>query len=111
MSNGHFLDRPPYIGYWYAYQWPIVHLLGHWKQLVPCGKCEAEARKREAQHQRDYKLDLQRQANERAYAQRLAELDEEIAHERRVQKEHADQLDGECVLRQRRKDLADARAS
>jgi len=82
-----------------------------WKQSVPCGKCEAEARKREAQRQRDHKLDLQRQANERAYAQKLIELDEEIAHERRVQKEHADQLDRERVLQQRRKDLADARAA
>ena len=82
-----------------------------WKQSVPCGKCEAEARKREAQRLRDHRLDLQRQANERAYAQRLAELDEEIAHERRVQKEHADQLNRERVLQQRRKDLADARAA
>jgi len=82
-----------------------------WKQSVPCGKCEAEARKREAQRQRDHKLDLQRQANERAYAQKLIEFDEEIAHERRVQKEHADQLDRERVIQQRKKDLADARAA
>lgn len=82
-----------------------------WQQSVPCGKCQAEAQKREAQRQRDHKLDLKRQANERAYAERLAELDEEIAHERCVQKEHADQLDRERVLQQRRKDLADARAA
>ena len=82
-----------------------------WKQSVPCGKCEAESRKREAQRQRDHKLDLRRQANERAYSQRLAELDEEIAHERRLQKEHGDQLDRERVLQQRKKDLADARVA
>lgn len=82
-----------------------------WKQSVSCGKCEAEARKREAQRQRDHKLDLQRQANERAYAQRLAELDEEIAHERRLQKEHSDRLNRDRVLQQRKKDLADARAA
>ncbi|KAI4103575.1 MAG: hypothetical protein L6R37_003720 [Teloschistes peruensis] len=82
-----------------------------WKQSVPCRKCEAEARKREAQRQRDHKLDLQRQTNERAYARKLAELDEEIAHERRLQKEHGDQLDRERVLQHRKKDLADTRAT
>ena len=80
-----------------------------WKQSVSCGRCEAEARKREAQRQRDHKLDLQRQANERAYVQRLTELDVEIAHERRLQKEQNDQLDRDRVLLQRKKDLADAR--
>ena len=82
-----------------------------WKQSVTCGKCEAEARKREAQRQRDHKLDMQRQANERAYTQRLAELDEEIAHERRLQKEHGDQLDRDRVLQQRKKELAVAQAA
>ena len=82
-----------------------------WKQSVTCGKCEAEARKREAQRQRDHQLDLQRQANERAYAQRLAELDEEIAHERRLQKEYSDQNDRDRVLQQRKKDLDGARAA
>ena len=82
-----------------------------WRQSAPCGKCEAEARRREAQRQRDHKLDLQRQANERAYAQRLAELDEEIAHERRLQQEHGDQLDRNRVLQQREKDLANARVA
>ena len=82
-----------------------------WKQSAPCGKCEAEARKREAQRQRDHDLDLQRQANERKYAQRLADLDEEIAHERRLQKEHTDELDRDRVLQQRKKDLANARAA
>ena len=82
-----------------------------WQQAPSCPKCEAEARKREAQRQRDHQLDLKRQANERAYAQKLAELDEEIAHERRLQKEQADQLGRERTLEQRRKDLANARAA
>ena len=79
-----------------------------WKQSVPCGNCEAEARRREAQRQRDHKLDLQRQANERAYTQKLAELDEEIAHERRLQKEYDDQLYRERILQQRKRDLVNA---
>ena len=82
-----------------------------WKQSVLCSKCEAEIRKREAKRQRDHKLDMQRQVNERVYAQRLAELDEEIAHERRMQREEADRLDRERVLQQRRNDLADAQAA
>ena len=82
-----------------------------WKQSVQCSKCEAEFRKHEAKRQRDHKLDMQRQANEQAYAQKLAELDEEIAHERRMQSQEADQLDRERVLQQRRNDLADAQAA
>ncbi|KAL9584330.1 MAG: hypothetical protein Q9212_002190 [Teloschistes hypoglaucus] len=76
----------------------------------PDGGC-SEAWKREAQRQRDHKLDLQRQANERAYAQKLADLDDELAHERRLQKEHGDQLSWERVLQQRKKDLADTRVT
>jgi hypothetical protein len=81
-----------------------------WQEAPSCRKCAAEARKREAQRQRDHQLDLQRQANERAYAQKLAELDEQIAQERCLQKEQADQLGRNRTLEQRRKDLADARA-
>ena len=81
-----------------------------WQQAPSCRKCTAEAQKREAQRQRDHELDLQRQENERAYAQKLAALDEEIAHERRLQREQADQLNRNRTLEQRRKDLANARA-
>ena len=80
-----------------------------WKQSVPCGKCEAEAKRREAQRQRDHALDQQRQAHERLYAQKLAEVDDEIAHERRLQREGQDQLSRERILQQRKKDLADAK--
>ena len=82
-----------------------------WRQSAPCGKCEAEARKREAQRRRDHMLDLHRQTQERAYAQRLAELDDEIAHEGRLRREHSDNIQRERVLQQRMKDLADARAA
>ena len=59
----------------------------------------------------EHKLDLKRQANERSYAQKLAELDEEIAHERRLQKEQSDELDRERTLQQRLKDLIDTKAA
>jgi hypothetical protein len=82
-----------------------------WKGSVTCSKCEAEAKRREAQRVRDHKLDLQRQTNEQIYAEKLAQLDEGIAHERRLQKEHADELDRQRVLQQRRKDLANAKVA
>lgn len=63
------------------------------------------------QRLRDHKLDENRLAIERAYAQKLAELDDEIAHERRLQKDHANDLNMKLVVEQRIKDLAMARAS
>ncbi|RFU29072.1 hypothetical protein B7463_g7259, partial [Scytalidium lignicola] len=80
-----------------------------WQQRSPCRKCEAEAAMREAQRERDYKLDLQRQAKEKEYAAKLAEIDDEIAHERRLQKNYADDQNRDRILEQRKKDLADVR--
>ncbi|OCL14801.1 putative AAA family ATPase [Glonium stellatum] len=82
-----------------------------WKKSVPCAKCEAEAQRVAAQRQRDHKLDQQRAAKEREYANKLAEIDQEIAHQRRLQKEHGDQLDRDRVLQQRKKDLASVQAT
>lgn len=82
-----------------------------WKQSVPCGKCDTERKKQEKRLQRDYLLEIERQKAQSAYAHRLAEVDDEIEYERRLQREHRDQLDREHVLQQRKRDLADARTT
>lgn len=80
-----------------------------WKGGVPCAKCVQEEKKREAKKKRDHELDLKRQEKEQAYAQQLAELDEEIEHENRLLKQNADDKTRDSVLKQRKKDLEAAR--
>ena len=79
------------------------------KQRMPCGKCEAEERKRNARRELDHKLDLQRQENERNYAEKLAELDEQIDFERRSKQEQTNELERERILKQREQDLEKAK--
>ena len=80
-----------------------------WKKSIPCPKCEAEVRKLEKQRIRNHNLDVKRQEKEREYTRKLAEIDAEIAHEKRLQREGRDQIDRENTLRQRQEDLKRAR--
>lgn len=70
-----------------------------------CRKCEAEARAQEKKRQRDHKLDQERQAKQQAYAARLAEVEDEIEHEKRLQKDRADDQDRKNALAQKQADL------
>jgi hypothetical protein len=72
-----------------------------------CRKCEDEKRKHEEKERRNHELELDREAKQRAYSAQLMELQDEIAHERRILREFADQQTREQVLAQHRKQLAD----
>ncbi|KAF4541079.1 AAA family ATPase [Lasiodiplodia theobromae] len=72
-----------------------------------CRACDDEAREQAKKVQRDLDLEESRQAKQRAYARELAEIDDELDHERRLRRDMADQQERERVLRQRRRDLAE----
>ena len=75
------------------------------KSGAPCHICQNEDRKREEKRQRDMKLEGDREANQRAYANRLKEIQDEIAFERRRQKEASENAERERVLKQHENDL------
>jgi hypothetical protein len=71
-----------------------------------CYRCEAEARRAEKKRQRDHKLDQDRQANQKAYAAKLAEIEDEIEHQRRLLKNQSEERDRRDALSQKKLDLA-----
>jgi flagellar biosynthesis GTPase FlhF len=77
----------------------------HDKANATCRKCEAEVRAQEKRRQRDHKLDKERQAKQRAYAARLAEIEDEIEHQKRVMKDQADDRDRQQAIDQKKQDL------
>ena len=70
-----------------------------------CRACEAEDRRSEERRQRNHDLDVQRAANQKQYARELAELQDEIAHHRRIQKDQSEETERKKTLQQHRKDL------
>jgi hypothetical protein len=81
------------------------------KVSMTCRKCETETRAKEKKRKRDYELDRSRQEKQRAYAAQLAELDDQIEHERRVRKIQAEDNDCQNALAQKKQDLANLKAS
>jgi hypothetical protein len=71
-----------------------------------CPKCEAEAHRAEKKRQRDHKLDQDRQAKQKAYAARLAEVEDEIEHQKRLLTDQNDEQDRRNALSQKKLDLA-----
>ncbi|KAF2649460.1 P-loop containing nucleoside triphosphate hydrolase protein [Lophiostoma macrostomum CBS 122681] len=78
----------------------------HDKAAVRCRKCEHEDRVKEQRAQRDHRLEQERQARQQAYATRMAQMEEEIEHERRVLKDQGDERDRQHALAQKKEDLA-----
>ena len=72
-----------------------------------CRRCEAEARERERKRQRDYKLDQERQAKQEEYARRLAEIKDEMEHQKRLLKENVEEAERKNALSQQQRDLED----
>ncbi|KAJ4366237.1 hypothetical protein N0V83_007873 [Neocucurbitaria cava] len=77
----------------------------HDKAAAACQKCEAEVRAQEKKRQRDYKLDQERQKKQREYAARLAEVEDEIEHQKRILKDQAEERDRQQALAQKKQDL------
>lgn len=75
-----------------------------------CKTCNAEAQEKARKAQRDADLDEKRQNKQREYARELSELQDEIAHERRLRREQAEQDERDRILRQHQKDLQDLRS-
>ncbi|KAF2759849.1 P-loop containing nucleoside triphosphate hydrolase protein [Pseudovirgaria hyperparasitica] len=79
------------------------------KNTARCRKCAVEDAIREKQRQRDERLTAERQRRQDAYARELATVDDEIAHERRLQRELREETEEQRHLRQRKKDLEEAK--
>lgn len=79
------------------------------KKDYACGVCEAEDRSRELRRQRDQKLELEREIKQKEYARQLTELQDEIAHQRRILKDHSEQDERERTLGQQQQDLKSLR--
>ena len=75
------------------------------KQISQCFKCKEEDDKKEADRQRDHKLEQERDEKQKEYARRLAELKDEIEHRRRILREQNALEAQENVLRQHQEDL------
>ncbi|KAJ4292670.1 hypothetical protein N0V90_009333 [Kalmusia sp. IMI 367209] len=71
-----------------------------------CPKCQAEALAKERKRKRDYGLEQDRQARQRDYAAKLAELDDEIEHQKHLLKDEGEDVDRRNVLAQKKVDLA-----
>ncbi|CBF78777.1 hypothetical protein AN7246.2 [Aspergillus nidulans FGSC A4] len=75
------------------------------QQHESCHRCAEEDKERERRRQRDMDLELQSERKRQEYARQLAQLQEEIAHERRLQKEDRDEQERQRILSQHRDDL------
>lgn len=70
-----------------------------------CRKCATEDRRKEIKRLRDHKLDAERERKQREYAQQLAEVQDEIAHQRRLLRDQAEEREREKILQQHKQDL------
>lgn len=80
------------------------------KAAAVCRKCDAEDRERERKRRRDHELDEERQANQIAYARKLAQIEDEIDRQKRILKEKSDQVDRQNSLSQKQQDLENLKA-
>ncbi|KAL5421066.1 hypothetical protein PMIN04_005913 [Paraphaeosphaeria minitans] len=91
---------------------PLKHtfpLQCHEKDTKTCPTCEAEMKAVERKRQRDYKLEQERLTRQREYAAQLAEIDDEMAHEKRLLGNASEDRDRQSVLAQKQRDLENLR--
>ncbi|KAL3467710.1 AAA domain-containing protein [Aspergillus heterothallicus] len=75
-----------------------------------CPRCDEEDRIQERQKKRDMELDTKREAQQKAYIRELAQIQDEILHERRLQKAKGDEQQRQQILQQHQDDLNNLRA-
>ena len=75
------------------------------KKDLTCRLCEAEDRRQELKRQRDHKLNVEREIEQKEYARQLTELQDEIAHQRRLLRDGSEQNEREKILQQHQQDL------
>ncbi|KAL4998548.1 P-loop containing nucleoside triphosphate hydrolase protein [Aspergillus recurvatus] len=80
------------------------------QRQASCRRCAEEDKERERRRQRDMELELKSEQKRQEYARQLAQIQDEIAHERRLQKEGQDEQERQHILRQHRDDLERMRA-
>lgn len=80
-----------------------LHSTGH------CTACERETLIQERCRERNEKLDRVREDKQRAHALRMAEIQNEIAHNKRILKEQREEKDRENAIRQSERDLSNMR--
>jgi Cdc6-like AAA superfamily ATPase len=81
------------------------------KKPLACHKCEDEAMAKAKKLQRDHELEVERDAKQKAYAKKLADIQDEIARERQRLKDNQDDQQREAVLQQHRVDLSSITAA
>lgn len=79
------------------------------KKDYGCGLCQEEDRIREQRRQRDQKLELEREMKQKEYARQLTEVQDEIAHQRRILKVQSEQDERVRFLGQQQQDLKSLR--
>ncbi|KAL9085436.1 MAG: hypothetical protein Q9165_007586 [Trypethelium subeluteriae] len=79
------------------------------QKSTACPSCADEDRRLAKRQKRDHDLEVQRAAKQKRYQDELAELQDELAHQRRMLRERFNDTEREKVLQQHRKDLENIR--
>ncbi|KAF2813185.1 P-loop containing nucleoside triphosphate hydrolase protein [Mytilinidion resinicola] len=81
------------------------------QKTATCRKCDEIARAQEKKRRRDHKLDVERENKQKAYAKELADIQEEIEHQRRIAKDQSDDQERQKVILQHKQDLLNMTAA
>ncbi|KAF2095349.1 P-loop containing nucleoside triphosphate hydrolase protein [Rhizodiscina lignyota] len=76
-----------------------------------CSKCEQEARDLARRVKRDHDLEMERERIQDRYALRLAEIQDEIEHEKKLMQKESDEIAHQQTIEQTKQELADLRAA
>ncbi|PWY84476.1 putative AAA family ATPase [Aspergillus sclerotioniger CBS 115572] len=76
-----------------------------------CQICNAEDRAKERRREQEMDLEIKRELMQTEYLRQLTEIQEEIAHERRVRKDKSDAEEKQRVLQQRKNELQRLRSN